>query len=123
MKRGGGKTPPPDSDGTGPSPYVGASSGPSPPTPPLPPTPPQAASSPAPALIERDQPLDLSAYLEPGLRDGMLEEKKRRNKRREPWFYMPTVPAFKWLREYQPKRDLFWDLQVWTLAAADREGG
>lgn len=111
MKRGGDKTSPPGSGGTEPS---------SPPPPP----PPQATSSPAPALgTARDRPLDLSAYLEPGLRDGMLEEKKRRNKRREPWFYIPTVPAFKWLRQYQAKKDLFWDLQVRTSAASDGNGG
>ena len=114
MKRGGGKIPPPDSGGTGPSPYVGVG----------PPPPPQASSAAAPPLgTERDRPLDLSAYLEPGLRDGMLEEKKRRNKRRDPWFYMPTVPAFKWLQQYQPKKDLFWDLQVRPSAASGGEEG
>ena len=125
MKRGGGKTPPPnDASGTGSSPYVSTGPKPFPPIPPPPPPPPQSASAPGPPLgTERDRPLDLSAYLEPGLRDGMLEEKKRRNKRREPWFYMPTVPAFKWLREYQPKKDLFGTYRyVHRQLLAAREG-
>ncbi len=120
MKRGGGKTPSPESGGAGPSPSVGADMGSSNPISPSPPFPPQASSSPAPPLgTERSRPADISAYIEP----GVLEDKKRQNKRREPLFYIPAIPAFKWLRQYQLKKDLFWDCQVRKSASAGGEEG
>jgi hypothetical protein len=77
--------------------------------------PPAGGSASPPRLSDRRGPRDLSSYIEPGVRDGMLEEKKKLNRRREPMLYLPTVPAWNWMRNYHVRRDLFWDLQVSQL--------
>ncbi len=57
------------------------------------------------------QPSDIHTYIEPGLAEGLMEEKRRRNAVREPWLYRPRVPASSWVPKYQ-RKDLFWDLQA-----------
>lgn len=79
---------------------------------------------PPPALVDKEhphnpptgalhlsrKPSDLQSWIEPGVADGGLEEKKRRNHRKESLFHCPTIPVLRWLPRYKWKSDFMWDL-------------